>query len=172
MYTLALEGKAFYVGWSMDPCTRIAQHFLGRGGSQWCLSHKPQAVVAVVPGTQALEDAVTIALMSREGWERVRGGKWALPALGHAPEPLRKARMYEDSAPPSTLTWESIMEHMLAVDRNKPDGPHAVRARIMGPRAAKECPGRGIKTLYAETEAQVRAKAALWLGEEDEDMRA
>ncbi len=67
VYTLELEEGYWYVGWSRDPTTRIASHFLGCG-SKWTQLHPPIAVASVVLGDELLENLTTIALMCRHGW--------------------------------------------------------------------------------------------------------
>ena len=60
VYVLELEDEYYYVGWSSDPSTRIAEHFLARGGALWTKLHTPVRVLSVTPGGQELEDPTTV----------------------------------------------------------------------------------------------------------------
>ena len=100
VYTLLLEGGNYYVGWSSAVENRIAQHFLG-DGSKWTMLHSPVQVLACVAGDTRLEDVVTISLMCRHGWERVRGGRWCQVALEGPPDPVKKAREHLKLRPDS-----------------------------------------------------------------------
>ena len=93
VYTLLLEGDYFYVGFSAQVETRIAQHFLGTG-SKWTRLHKPVQVLSCLPGDRDLESVTTIALMCKHGWERVRGGAWCQVLLPACPAPILKAIRY------------------------------------------------------------------------------
>ena len=66
VYTLELDGGKYYVGYSDDVPRRIAEHWLGRG-SHWARIQPPIKVLEVVPGSEELENAKTIALMCRKG---------------------------------------------------------------------------------------------------------
>ena len=90
VYTLLLESGNYYVGWSSAVEYRIAQHFSG-AGSKWTMQHKPLQVLACVAGDTRLEDIVTISLMSKFGWERVRGGRWCQLALEGPPDAVMRA---------------------------------------------------------------------------------
>ena len=99
-YTLLLEDDYFYVGFSVQVETRIAQHFL-RAGSKWTRLHKPIRVLSCLPGDHVLERATTIALMCQHGWERVRGGAWCQVQLAACPAPILKAMRYAADYPES-----------------------------------------------------------------------
>jgi len=60
-----------------------------------------------------------------------------------------------------------MCNHLLSVTKNSDAGPYAFKARISGRKASEACPARGVKTIYAETEEDVRARAAEWIGQED-----
>ena len=90
VYTLLLEGGHYYVGWSSNVEQRIAQHFSG-AGSKWTTLHAPVQVLTCVAGDTKLEDVVTISLMCRHGWEKVRGGTWCLLLLEGPPDAVRRA---------------------------------------------------------------------------------
>jgi len=172
VYSLGLEDGRYYVGWSADPATRIAQHFLGRG-AQWTRTHAPVKVLSVVPGGLELEDATTIAMMIRHGWRKVRGGKWLSVQMPCAPPPILKAYA---TKPPKEATndvgedCETLAGHQVRFGRAKTDGePHAWRARVYGPRAAEACPCRGVKTIYGPTEDALRSLVTFWLKDGDAD---
>ena len=92
VYVLELEGGRWYVGYSADLHTRIASHFLG-AGSKWTLLHKPISVHSVSPGGTMLENATTIAMMCRYGWENVRGGSYCNVDM-KIPACIAKAKHY------------------------------------------------------------------------------
>ena len=105
VYVLALEGGNFYVGWSAAVSGRIASHFLG-AGSKWTMKHKPLTVVSVQPGSTVLESCVTMALMCKHGWEKVRGGAWTAvdlkkPACLAKAQHFAQIRQGNEQAPPA-----------------------------------------------------------------------
>jgi predicted GIY-YIG superfamily endonuclease len=160
VYTLELQDACFYVGFSADPETRIASHFLGRG-AQWTRLHPPISVLTVLPGDEVLENATTIAMMAKHGWRTVRGGRFLVTTMLSPPPPLLKA--YSLKAPPALSEQteiETILGHCLVVERIGDHGRW--RARISGMKAATECPRRGFKTLYAESEEILRGMVAQW----------
>ena len=75
VYILELQDECYYVGFSQDPSTRIAEHFLGRG-ALWAKLHPPKRVRSVIPGGKELEDPTTILTMLQYGWRSTRGGSW------------------------------------------------------------------------------------------------
>ena len=167
VYVLKLEGGNWYVGWTRDPETRIASHFLGRG-AQWTRLHPPLSVFSIQPGDMILENVMTIALMAKHGYQRVRGGRHVEVYMPCAPPPLLKALALRPPPPLLCNTEaEIVKDHAVVVTqlRDK-DGPQAWRAKIAGPRAAIACPRRGFKALFAETEAALRVAVAAWLEEE------
>ena len=101
VYTLELEGGKYYVGYS-DDVPRLCEHFLGRG-SHWARIHPPIKVLEVVPGSEELENAKTIALMCKRCWRAVRGGAWVSSELKAMPLPLARALA---SKPPRELPDE------------------------------------------------------------------
>ena len=87
VYVLKLQDDCWYVGYSADPETRIACHFLGRG-ARWTQIHPPIAVESLQPGTKKLEDVITIALMVRHmlslgAGQAVRHRGFTSPAASH-----------------------------------------------------------------------------------------
>ena len=95
VYTLELQDGCWYVGWTKDPATRIASHFLG-AGSKWTQLHPPISVLSVVLGDELLENLSTIALMCRHGWEKVRGGNYCVVDMREAPKCIRTAKHYAE----------------------------------------------------------------------------
>ena len=97
VYVLELEGgkegSNWYVGWSQDIHTRIASHFLG-AGALWTRLHRPIAVHSVKPGCTMLETCVTVAMMCRYGWERVRGGSFCTVEMAKSPACIARAQHY------------------------------------------------------------------------------
>ena len=120
VYVLELEGNHWYVGFSDDLCTRIAQHFLHRG-SVWTQLHRPLRVHSIIEGGPEMENPVTIATMAERGWRRVRGGSWSQQELGSMPFPIARAFSI-DSHPVAGQTPRQaprsydFREHCLQVD--------------------------------------------------------
>ena len=126
-------------------------------------------VMEVVEGDKAMEDAKTIQHMMQlwPRWDLVRGGRWCDEYMRLPPLPIRKTCTIRPPKPLEDSTWETLNDHLLSVTKNRDTGPHAFKARISGTKASEACPVRGIKTLYAETEEDVRTMAAEWIGLED-----
>ena len=102
VYVLELANGNWYVGHSNDIQCRIASHFLG-AGSKWTMLHKPLNVASVRTGDTLLETCVTVAMMARFGFERVRGGSYCNVELQKAPACLAKAlhySTYKTGSPP------------------------------------------------------------------------
>jgi hypothetical protein len=164
VYTLQLEDACWYVGYSADPETRIASHFLGRG-AQWTRLHKPVAVHVLQPGDERLESVVTIATMARHGWRNVRGAQWLTLQMACAPAPvLRALSIRPPPAAPEQVEARTVRGHSVVVHQLKEDGPSAWRSRVSGRHAAAACPKRGFKSIYAASEAEVIAAVEVWLG--------
>ena len=167
VYVLRLQDNCWYVGWTEDVETRIASHFLGRG-AQWTRLHKPEAVESVQPGNTMLENAMTIALMAKYGWKLVRGGQYLAIDLPSAPPALHKAYALK---PPPPLPEQCVQnEHGVVLQKVKDSGPTSWRARVAGEKAAKTCPARGYKTIYAASEEELRAEVDKWLKDDGEGM--
>ncbi len=94
VYVLRLEKQKYYVGFSREVETRIASHFLGNG-AMWTQKYKPLEVVSVRPGSEMLENVMTIALMVTHGWENVRGGRYCKVDMSTPPVSLSKALKYK-----------------------------------------------------------------------------
>ncbi len=173
IYTLELQDGCYYVGYSADPETRIASHFLGRG-AQWTRLHPPISVLSVRAGDQELENVTTIAMMVKYGWRMVRGGAYLTIQMQSPPPPILKAySLKSPPALPEQVEAEVLCGHSLLVLRVKDAGPYAWRASISGRKAAAECPKRGFKMLHAESEDELRSAVEKWLeGEGDGYMAA
>ena len=72
VYVLELEDDCLYVGYTANPEIRLATHFLGRGAG-WTILHKPIGIKSIQPGDTQLENCLTLALMCKYGWKKVRG---------------------------------------------------------------------------------------------------
>ena len=79
VYVLKLEHDRYYVGWSgKSDLSRIKRHFAGNG-AKWTKYYKPLKVLKVLPnGTPLDEEAITIWLAFEKGFDKVRGGTYAL----------------------------------------------------------------------------------------------
>ena len=111
VYILELEAHNWYVGFTQDLFVRIASHFLG-AGAKWTQLHKPISVHMVRPGDTLLETCITIALMCKHGWEKVRGGSYTTVEMLKCPAAITKAMHYAAYKPtPRTyaLTAEEPM---------------------------------------------------------------
>ena len=166
VYVLKLQDSCWYVGYSADPETRIASHFLGRG-ARWTQLHPPLAVESLQPGDEKLENVVTIALMARHGFQLVRGGRYVAADMPLPPPPIVKAYSINPPAPVHAETAaEAVCGHSVLVTQLREDGDTAWRAKVAGEMAAKTCPTRGYKTIYAPDEAQLKERVRQWLEEE------
>lgn len=83
IYVLALENGCYYVGQSCKFVERIAAHFQGKG-SAWTQLHSPVAVLCAKTVrtrdwkvAEQFENRLTLFLMSKHGWQKVRGGFWS-----------------------------------------------------------------------------------------------
>jgi predicted GIY-YIG superfamily endonuclease len=163
VYVLRLEDKCWYVGYSAEPQTRIASHFLGRG-AQWTRVHAPLAVESLQPGDEHLEDVMTIALMAKHGFQLVRGGKYLQVNMVVPPPPILKAFSINPPAPvPLETEGEAVHGHSVLVTHLRDEGLRSWRARVCGDRALKCCPTRGYKTIYAASEQQLKELVRKWL---------
>ena len=161
VYVLRLQGDRRYVGWSADPETRIASHFLGRG-AHWTQTYPPVAVESIQPGDTKLENVVTIAMMVKHGWRKVRGGQFREVNMPCAPPPIFKAYALKSPAPaPAVVEAQEMAGHSVIVERVRGEKPW--RARVSGSKAAKECPVKGYKTFSGATEAAVLEDVSAWL---------
>ena len=160
VYVLELEDEHFYIGWSSDPCARVAEHFLGRG-ARWTKLHRPLRVLSVTPGGMELENPTTILTMVQHNWRKVRGGSWSDPDMTAMPMALAKAfcnNPVEVRRKPTPKSYD-YSGHAIQVDFYKAKW----RSRVSGPRAVrtlKTC----VKTFRAKTEEEARSKAEKWLG--------
>ena len=90
VYVLELVDERLYVGYTADPEVRISSHFFGRG-SQWTALHKPMGIKSIQPGDTQLENCLTLALMCKYGWRKVRGGIYLDVSMAISPPPIRSA---------------------------------------------------------------------------------
>ena len=166
VYVLKLQDDCWYVGYSADPETRIACHFLGRG-ARWTQIHPPIAVESLQPGTKKLEDVITIALMVRHGFRRVRGGQYVIVDLPAPPPPIAAAYSIRPHAPAAAVAAKTVVEtmcgHVVQMTHRLECGETAWMARIAGEKALKCCPSKGFKTIYASDEALLRERVLRWL---------
>ena len=95
IYVLSCEGGFWYVGYSEDTPTRIASHLPGRG-AKWTQLHRPVGVGEVRAGDRHLETLITISLMCRYGWEKVRGGSYVNVEMSGPPACIATAQRYVD----------------------------------------------------------------------------
>ena len=165
VYSLRLENDCYYVGWSSQVNIRIAQHFLGKG-AKWTELHPPIEVLSVVPGDLVMEEATTIAMMCRHGWENVRGGPWCAVDLS-CPDAIVKARRLgkrkHEGEAEVVSTPQSTPYPPTEIWQAKPDGEqNAWRARIYGEKASRECWVKKYKMIYGTTLEDVTRKADAW----------
>lgn len=179
VYVLELEDECLYVGYTTDPDVRISSHFLGRG-AQWTGLHKPLGIKSIQPGDTQLENCLTLALMCKYGWKKVRGGRYLDVNMAIAPPAIRRA--YTLRAPAKTLQVsqgelvEAVSEvvamlgHSVVIEQIKEDGSKTDwRARITGPKADIECPKTGRKTIYGPCEEELKTSVQKWLGDYEDD---
>lgn len=169
VYVLELEHGCMYVGYTTNPEIRLASHYLGRA-AQWTRLHKPLAIKSIQYGDTQLENCLTIALMCKFGWRKVRGGRYLDVNMAVAPPPIRHAFSLKpltkivDAATP-----ECVSDHNVVIQRIKDeDSDTAWRARITGEKADQECKKSGTKTLYAPSEQDLRVAVHAWLGSNGE----
>ena len=84
-YVLELENGNFYVGKSTNLNVRFGQHWTATG-SKWTRLHKPVKVLHVFLGDK--ERSMTLMMMNKHGWEKVRGGPWCRVEMKEAPKAL------------------------------------------------------------------------------------
>ena len=167
VYVLELQDNCRCVGYSADPETRIACHFLGRG-ARWTQLHPPIAVESLQPGTTKLEDVITISLMVKYGFQRVRGGQYVMVDLPAPPPPIIAALSIKPSAPAAIVARievNTLLGHVVQVTQRMKEGETAWMARVAGEKALKCCPSKGFKTFYAPNEALLRENVVRWLEE-------
>ena len=82
LYVLELQDGCFYVGQSEVPEIRIRSHVRGKG-SQWTKKHPPICLSERRPAesrdwkeAEFVENQLTLMMMRKHGWQRVRGGYW------------------------------------------------------------------------------------------------
>jgi predicted GIY-YIG superfamily endonuclease len=82
LYILELEHGCFYVGQSATPEVRVEAHQKGKG-SAWTKAHLPIRLLERRPAesknwkhAEEIENQLTLMMMRKYGWQRVRGGYW------------------------------------------------------------------------------------------------
>ena len=81
--------------------------------------------------------------------------------------PIVKAYSINPPAPVHVETAaEAVCGHSVLVTQLREDGDTAWRAKVAGEKAAKSCPRRGYKTIYAPDEVQLKERVRQWLEEE------
>ena len=126
----------------------------------------PLAVESLQSGDEQLENVITIALMAKHGFQLVRGGRYVAVHMPIPPPPIVKA--YSINPPPpvhAEMAAEAVCGHSVTVTQLREEGESAWRARVTGEKAARTCPARGFKTIYAPDEAQLRERVEQWLDE-------
>jgi hypothetical protein len=158
VYTLECGDRRFYVGFSTDVLRRVAEHFFGRG-ALWTRMHPPTKVVEIVTGDRELENAKTIALMARFGWQNVRGGNYCSLVLKTMPPPLARALAYAPPRPlalPSDESYE-FEEHLVHLRR----ASTGWIPRVSGPLTIA-CTS-GVKVFKQESEELLRTTVEQWI---------
>ncbi|MFY7728091.1 MAG: GIY-YIG nuclease family protein [Flavobacterium sp.] len=84
IYVLELEHHKYYVGKTIHPTFRIADHFC-QGGSMWTKKYKPIRITELIPNCDEYdEDKYTIQYMNQYGINNVRGGSFCeIKLSGH-----------------------------------------------------------------------------------------
>lgn len=82
VYVLELENERYYVGITYNLNLRLAQHWAGEG-AVWTRSHPPLKLLEV--HQNRTEEDVTLDMMLKYGYERVRGGPWTQMTLKKPP---------------------------------------------------------------------------------------
>ena len=164
VYVLELEDDCLYVGYTANPEIRLATHFLGRG-AQWTILHKPIGIKSIQPGDTQLENCLTLALMCKYGWKKVRGGIYLDVNMTIAPLPIRHAFALKPTARTiEEVEPETMLGHDVVIQQIKEqESATAWRARITGPKADGECPNTGRRTLYASCEEELKECVQKWL---------
>ena len=76
IYVLELIDDRYYVGRTGNILKRIEEHFTGNGAI-YTIAYKPTKVIEVIEElTKADERNKTLEIMSKYGWEKVRGAGW------------------------------------------------------------------------------------------------
>jgi hypothetical protein len=88
IYCLLLEQDKYYVGYSSSTDQRrILQHNSTKG-SKWCQLYPPVRVLYVKDGGLEDENNETLDMMTKHGWENVRGGSWCRVDMKSPPKEL------------------------------------------------------------------------------------
>jgi hypothetical protein len=85
IYVLLLEERNIYVGYSERPIgERFIEHFNYRG-TKWTTLYRPLQVLHILPGGVEEENQMTLKMMAKYGWWKVRGGSWCQVNLESCP---------------------------------------------------------------------------------------
>lgn len=94
IYTLLLEDRKIYVGYSEIPLgDRFMEYFIGEG-AEWTKRHQILQVLSFKPGTRADLDNMTLELMGTYGWWNVRGGQWCQADMTSCPPELLQRQRF------------------------------------------------------------------------------
>ena len=85
VYVLKLIENKYYIGQSANLKARLAQHHEGKG-SEWTKQYYPIELFKTIETgmtewriTEAIENRVTLKMMTEHGYKNVRGGFWSQP---------------------------------------------------------------------------------------------
>ena len=167
LYVLELRDGCFYVAESGTPESRINDHVIGKG-SQWTRKHPLIRVTERRPAettdrkdAEAIENEVTLMLMRKHGWQRVRGGFWCSVALA----PKCEARVSVDLEDASAmLVLEACLWFQAKKDSRRTRESRYAPSRD-SPRAAHAPPltepRRSLVMTWSSTRTSTSANAAL-----------
>jgi predicted GIY-YIG superfamily endonuclease len=165
VYVLECEDQFWYVGWSMEPDVRIANHFMGRG-CQCTKAHKPVRVASLTKGCKTTEDAVTVSLMVQKGWRNVRGGRYLSLYMKTPPYPLQKALSMRPLLSPELIEHEVEGGYDIYYEKFG----EKYRAMVTGPQVLIECPGSHVKCFRADALETLQSDVVRWIGEQNKTL--
>jgi predicted GIY-YIG superfamily endonuclease len=95
IYVLQLIDDRYYVGRTGNILTRIEQHFTGCG-SLYTMMYKPIKVIEVTEEFKKEDERnKTLEIMSKYGWEKVRGAGWCSLEIKKPKEKIYKKKKNE-----------------------------------------------------------------------------
>ncbi len=110
---------------------------------------------------------ITVALMVKHCFQRVRGGQYVIMDLPAPPPPIVATLSINPPAPVAAAVAKIVVEtlcgHIVQVTRRLDEGETAWMARVAGEKAVKCCPSKGFKTFYAPDEVLLRDRVLSWL---------
>jgi len=96
IYVLQLIDDRYYVGRTGNILRRIEQHFTGCG-SLYTMMYKPIKVIEVTEEFKKEDERnKTLEIMSKYGWEKVRGAGWCSLEIKKPKEKIYKKKKNED----------------------------------------------------------------------------